>query len=32
MTDREIGKEVGVSHPTVQSIIRRLKGEQDGEE
>lgn len=29
---REIGKEVGVSHPTVQSIIRRLKGEQDGEE
>lgn len=27
MSTREIGKEVGVSHPTVQTIINRLKGQ-----
>lgn len=29
---REIGRETGVSHPTVQSVIRRLKEGNDGQE
>lgn len=29
---REIGREVGVSHPTVQSVLRRLKEGGDGQE
>lgn len=29
---REIGRAIGVSHPTVQSVIRRFKGESDGQE
>jgi ATP/maltotriose-dependent transcriptional regulator MalT len=29
---REIGKEVSLTHPTVQTIIKRLKGEQHGQE
>jgi len=29
---REIGREVGISHPTAQGVIRRFKGERSGKE
>ena len=29
---REIGREVGVSHPTVQSVLRRMREDNDGQE